>query len=589
MNWDELEADILRVQCLMKDANFHEASEIAKNCVEALKTTSITLAPNIKTLASNCLLIHRAMSLLYSEEFRESLDIFEQVNARLAFNSASDPSDRSFQGVWDLSRDALLHSYLNASVAAEKCRMPQLTQGYLEKAIQVYREQQLTRHEAVTWHRLGKLLCRQNKHTQAGLSLNTASLLFKKCQLPVLEAESLCDLATVYSATNSTSRLSEVMEQSHFICLSLTDQPSDQRRLYNRLADLYSEQRAYPDAALCLEHVIAASRCGGDRARGLVRRGQLLRWMGERASWEKSMRDASEECELLVESPVEASEVLISIARESSEVGLYRETLEYLERAVRLCSECEGAELVMTEALEELGDVLVKQRRRADAEGRYREASLLLEKLYDENGVEIVGTRLQRVWSKYSSSLEVVGEMEGSIAENGPMLNTSLVCEASEELLDSSERQAIQSNEFETHSLVSISDLSELSCDETKLASDTPTNRSLVNKMDTSPPEESLTTPASSSPVPEDTLLPAADPPLEPTKKQTRPKLRRTRPKITHSFRGDEMSPLAENPTELTISGKGPPSSSEVSIPPQELDQNSLKSTPPTSRTCSIL
>ncbi|KAI6646709.1 hypothetical protein LOD99_12830 [Oopsacas minuta] len=461
MDWGAIEADILHVQNLMKDSKFSESVEVLKKCMVAVQNTN-ELRTN-RDIAKQCLIIHMAMTFLYKQKFIESLNCFEQVSARHIYGNKSEMSSLDGSGVervLELSREYLLHSYMNASVAAEKCDNAHLTQCYLEKAIQLYREEGLVKYEAVTWHRLGMLLDKVGKHTQAGLSLNTAALLFKKCEESVLEAESLCDLASLYWRTGNTSRVSETMERTHFICLGLIHKPEDQKNLYHRLSDLYTDQQAHSDAEVCMDHVLASSKTGLERARAVMRRAKLLKSTHDRERWERAMREAREECELaVVEYPKEASKIFIGIAEGWSDKGQFEESENILQRLIEHSRGSDRLVLILSEALERLGDLLIKQRRDKEAEIRYKEAYLVLELKYNEYGDEEIGARLQSVWNKHKSLL--TGEQA---ATDYPSLIGN---------------SCINQTEAELHSLVTVSDLSELSCNDATI-----TTRSLIKQED---------------------------------------------------------------------------------------------------------
>ena len=401
MDWGAIEADILHVQNLMKESSFTESIEVIQKCLKALINSNLTneSLADLSTVQQS-LLVHLAMGLLHCDKATESLAYFGKVNTRRIFNYMSElvstESTYGVERVFELSRNTLLHSYMNASVAADKCHRPQLTQAYLEKAIQLYRERQLTEHEAVTWHRLGKLLAKLDRHAQAGLSLNTASLLFNKCQQSLLEAEALCDLADVYRKSGNTSRVSDAIERTHSLCLGLTHRPEQQRQLYQRLSGLYREKRSPA------EQGAPSGESGLERARAVMRRGQLLS-ARDRDRWGRALREAREECELAAGySPEEASKVLIDIANRWSDVGEFGECESILERVVEH-SRFSDLELTLAEALERLGDVLVKQRKEREAAIKYNEASMVLELKYNETGEEQVGDRLQSVWNKHVS------------------------------------------------------------------------------------------------------------------------------------------------------------------------------------------
>ena len=406
MDCGAIEADILHVQTLMRASKLTESIEVIGKCLKALVNSNLTKESlaNLSTV-QQCLLVHLAMGLLYSEKFEESLRYFEKVNTRRIFNFISElvSTEASYgvERVFEASRDMLLHSYMNASVAAEQCHRPQLTQAYLEKAIQLYREKQLTQHEAVTWHRLGKLLAKLERHAQARLSLNTAALLFKKCEQSALEAESLCDLADVHWKSGNTSCISDTIARTHSLCLGLTHRPEEQRQLYRRISSLYREQRCAAGEVSGGQDTLSDGR-GLERARAVRKRGQLLRGR-DRERWERAMREAREECELAaLSSPKEASRILIGIATDWSETEVYGESESILERVVEL-SRSSDLELTLAESLERLGDVLIKQRREREAAMRYNEASMVLELKYNQTGDEQVGVRLQSVWDKHIS------------------------------------------------------------------------------------------------------------------------------------------------------------------------------------------
>ena len=584
MDWGAIEADILHVQNLMKKLNFNEAIEVIRKCLKALINSNITNEPlaHLSTV-QQCLLVHLAMAFLYSEKFTESLGYFEKVNTRRIFNYISElTSSESTYGVervFEASRDTLLHSYMNASVAAENCHRPQLTQSYLEKAIQLYREQQLVKHEAVTWHRLGKLMAKLQRHAQAGLSLNTASLLFKKCEQSVLEAESLCDLADVYWKSGHKGRVSDTMERTHSLCLKLARRPEEQRHLYRRISGLYREQRSHaePEAA-------APGDTGLERARAVLRRGQLL-GRGDRERWERAMREAKEECELAVVCfPKEASKVLIGIANSWSDVGEYVESESILERVVEL-SRSANIEMILAEALERLGDVLIKQGREREAATRYNEASMVLELNYNETGEEKLGLKLQNVWNKHVS-LNMQGMPEGQIILNGKLDRSVLVNRNNLVLLSTGTGKADDANcqdtvaffsevgslgncnpkstEAEIHSLVTVSDLSEISGNENILTSDIHGNRPLSNQKNVKHSNVS-------SPKPEDLILPVNSN----DKQKISKRIKSTQSTRTFALRRNRVSPVG------SVSSRGSGGSAK--------NGQDLNLKPQPSRSCVIL
>ena len=476
MDWGAIEADILHVQNLMKDSNFSESIQVLEKCITALhntanKTDTQESRTNIN-VAKQCLLIHKAMALLYQESFSESLEVFEQVSARRMLVKTGELEGYSgVERVLELSREYLLHSYMNASVAAEKLEKSQLTQTYLERSIQLYREEQLVKHEAVTWHRLGMLLVKLSKHTQAGLSLNTAALLFKKCEESVLEGETMCDLARVYWKDGKSGRVTETMERIHSICLGLTNKPEDQKNLYHRLSNLYTEQQAPHDAELCAERMKGDSKTRLEKTRAVMKRAQLMKVTHDWARWERAMREARAECELVVGGyPKEASKILMGIAEGWCERAQYEETQDILERLIDQFRGPDKSVLILAELLERLGDVLMQQRKEKEAEERYKESSLILELKYDQCGDEVMGTKLERVWKKYKSLLadrEDTGTEKTFFSETASLRNSST-----------------KPKEPDIQSLVTISDLSETSCNDRTLPADSETTRSLNNEVD---------------------------------------------------------------------------------------------------------
>ena len=463
MDWGAIEADILHVQNLMNDSNFSESIQVLEKCITALHNTATrTNTQESRThtnIAKQCLLIHKAMALLYQESFSESLEVFEQVSARRVLAKTGELEGYSgVERVLELSRENLLHSYMNASVAAEKLEKSQLTQTYLERAIQLYREEQLVKHEAVTWHRLGMLLVKLGKHTQAGLSLNTAALLFKKCGESVLEGETLCDLASVYWGAGKSGRVAETMERTQSICLGLTRKPEDQKNLYHRLSGLYTEQQAPYDAQLCVEKIRAESKARLEKTRAVMKRAQLMKKTRDWVRWERAMREARAECELAVGGyPKEASKILMGIAEEWSERDEYEEAQSILERLIDQFRGSDTSVLILAEMLERSGDVLMKQRKEKEAEERYREGSLVLELKYDEYGDEMMGMKLQNVWKKYKSLLAdredtMTGKTGTFFSETASLRNTFT-----------------KPTDPEIHSLVTVSDLSETSCNDKPL------------------------------------------------------------------------------------------------------------------------
>ena len=473
MDWGAIEADILHVQNLMKDSNFSESIQVLEKCIAALHNTATkTHTQESRThtnVAKQCLLIHKAMALLYQENFSESLEVFEQVSARRVLVKTGELEGYSgVERVLELSREYLLHSYMNASVAAEKVEKPQLTQTYLERAIQLYREEQLVKHEAVTWHRLGMLLVKLSKHTQAGLSLNTAALLFKKREEYVLEGETMCDLAGVYWRAGKSGRVTETMERTHSICLGLTHKPEDQKNLYHRLLGLYTEQQAPHGVQLCAEQMKADSKARLEKTRAVMKRAQLMRRTHDWVRWERAVREARAECELAVGGcPKEASQILVGIAEGWYERAQYEETQDILERLIDQFRGSDTSALILAEMLERLGDVLMKQRKEKEAEERYKEGSLVLELKYDEYGDEMMGTKLQNVWKKYKSLLadrEDTGtEKTGTFFSETASLRNSFTKPIDPEI----------------HSLVTVSDLSEISCNDKPLPADSEVTRSL--------------------------------------------------------------------------------------------------------------